>query len=41
MMVAMITSYASLEIAVKATDDGACDFIPKPFTPQELKSSDR
>ncbi len=38
-MVAMITSYASLEIAVKATDDGACDFIPKPFTPQELKSS--
>ncbi len=38
-MVAMITSYASLEIAVKATDDGAFDFIPKPFTPQELKSS--
>ncbi len=39
MMVAMITSYASLEVAVKATDDGAYDFIPKPFTPQELKSS--
>jgi len=39
MVVAMITSYASLEIAVKATDDGAYDFIPKPFTPQELKSS--
>jgi signal transduction histidine kinase len=39
MMVAMITSYASLEIAVKATDDGAYDFIPKPFTPQELKAS--
>lgn len=39
LMVAMITSYASLEIAVKATDDGAYDFIPKPFTPQELKSS--
>jgi two-component system sensor histidine kinase/response regulator len=38
-MVAMITSYASLEIAVKATDDGAFDFIPKPFTPQELKAS--
>jgi signal transduction histidine kinase len=35
----MITSYASLEIAVKATDDGAYDFIPKPFTPQELKAS--
>lgn len=38
-VVAMITSYASLEIAVKATNDGAYDFIPKPFTPQELKSS--
>ncbi len=38
-MVTMITSYASLEIAVKATHDGAYDFIPKPFTPQELKAS--
>lgn len=38
-MVAMITSYASIEIAVRATSDGATDFIPKPFTPQELKSS--
>jgi len=38
-IVAMITSYASLELAVKATTDGAYDFIPKPFTPQELKSS--
>ncbi|MBN1387101.1 MAG: hybrid sensor histidine kinase/response regulator [Bacteroidales bacterium] len=37
--IAMITSYASLEVAVKATRDGATDFIPKPFTPQELKSS--
>jgi signal transduction histidine kinase len=38
-IVVMITSYASLELAVKATNDGAYDFIPKPFTPQELKSS--
>ena len=38
-VVAMITSYASVDIAVKATSDGATDFIPKPFTPQELKSS--
>ena len=38
-MVAMITSYASLEIALQATGDGAYDFIPKPFTPQELKAS--
>jgi two-component system, sensor histidine kinase and response regulator len=38
-LVAMITSYASLEVAARATDDGARDFIPKPFTPAELKSS--
>ncbi|MEN8202036.1 MAG: ATP-binding protein [Bacteroidota bacterium] len=38
-MVAMITSYASMEIAARATDDGARDFIPKPFTPAELKAS--
>jgi signal transduction histidine kinase len=35
----MITSYASLELAVKATNIGAYDFVPKPFTPQELKAS--
>jgi len=38
-VVVMITSYASLELAVKATNDGAHDFIPKPFTPQDLRSS--
>lgn len=38
-IVMMITSYASLELAVKATSQGAYDFIPKPFTPQELKSA--
>lgn len=37
--VVMITSYASLELAVKATSEGAIDFVPKPFTPQELKAS--
>ncbi len=37
--VMMITSYASLDIAVKATNFGAFNFVPKPFTPQELKSS--
>jgi signal transduction histidine kinase len=35
----IITSYASLELAIKATSQGAYDFIPKPFTPQELKSA--
>lgn len=38
-IVVMITSYASLEVAVRATRDGAYDFIPKPFTPQELRAS--
>ncbi len=38
-IVMMITSYASLDLAVKATSHGAFDFIPKPFTPQELKTS--
>lgn len=38
-VVVMITSYASLELAVKATRDGAFDFIPKPFTPQEIRAS--
>jgi two-component system, sensor histidine kinase and response regulator len=37
--IVMITSYASLELAVKATREGAIDFVPKPFTPQELRSS--
>jgi two-component system sensor histidine kinase/response regulator len=37
--VMMITSYASLELAVKATDFGAYNFVPKPFTPQELKAA--
>lgn len=38
-LVIMITSYASIDIAVKATANGAFDFVPKPFSPQELKSS--
>ncbi len=38
-LVIMITSYASLELAVKATNIGAYDFVPKPFTSLELKSS--
>ncbi len=39
MAVMMITSYASLDLAVKATNYGAFNFVPKPFTPQELKSA--
>lgn len=37
--VMMITSHASLDLAVKATNNGAFNFVPKPFTPQELKSA--
>ena len=38
-MVMMITSYASLDLAVKATSNGAYNFIPKPFSPQELRGA--
>lgn len=34
----MMTAYASLEVAVSATKNGAYDFLAKPFTPQELKN---
>ncbi len=37
-MTIMITAYASLDVAISATKGGAFDFIPKPFTPDELKS---
>jgi two-component system, sensor histidine kinase and response regulator len=35
----MITAYASIETAVVATKRGAYDFLAKPFTPDELKST--
>lgn len=35
--VIMITAYASLDLAIKATSFGAYHFIPKPFTPLELR----
>lgn len=37
--VMMITSFASLDLAIKATRNGAYNFMPKPFTPQELRAS--
>ncbi len=33
----IITAYASIETAVRATKRGAYDMLPKPFTPAELK----
>jgi two-component system, sensor histidine kinase and response regulator len=41
MLIIMITAYASIETAVTATKQGAYDFLPKPFTPDELKSTIR
>lgn len=34
----MITGYPSIKTAVKAIKSGAYDYIPKPFTPGELRS---
>ncbi|MBN2433609.1 MAG: HAMP domain-containing histidine kinase [Acidobacteria bacterium] len=33
----MISAYASLDIAISATKNGAFDFLAKPFTPNELR----
>jgi NtrC-family two-component system response regulator AlgB len=35
--VVMITAYATIETAVEAMRRGAVDFLPKPFTPDELR----
>lgn len=37
----MITAYASLETAIAATKKGAFDFLPKPYTPEELRATIR
>lgn len=37
----MITAYATLDTAIAATKRGAYDFLAKPFTPEELKSTIR
>ena len=33
----MITGYGSIDKAIEAAKLGAYQFIPKPFTPEELK----
>ena len=35
----MMTAYASTDTAMKAIRIGALDYIPKPFTPAELRST--
>ena len=37
MAVVMITGYATVETAVASMKEGAYDYIPKPFTPDELR----
>ena len=37
----MITAFATISTAVRATKSGAFDFVPKPFTPAELKETVR
>ena len=41
MLTIMITAYASIETAITATRRGAYDFLPKPFTPADLKHTVR
>jgi signal transduction histidine kinase len=35
----IITAYASIETAIRATKSGAFDFLAKPFTPEEIRRS--
>src|SRR4030043_1130142 len=37
LLVVVITGYATVESAVEAMKKGAYDFIPKPFTPDQLR----
>lgn len=41
MLTVMITAYASIETAIAATKQGAYDFLPKPFTPADLRHTIR
>ncbi len=41
MLTIMITAFATIETAVRATKSGADDFIAKPFTPDELRETVR
>jgi signal transduction histidine kinase len=40
-MVIMVTAFATIETAVRATKSGAFDFLTKPFTPAELRDTVR
>jgi NtrC-family two-component system response regulator AlgB len=36
--VVIITAYASIDTAVEAMRRGACDYLPKPFTPDQIRA---
>jgi len=38
-LVIIITGYASIETAVEASRMGAVDYLPKPFTPEEIRTA--
>jgi len=38
-MVIIITGYASIETAIEASRMGAVDYLPKPFTPEEIRTA--
>ena len=37
LQVVIVTAYATIETAVEAMRRGACDYLPKPFTPDQLR----
>src|SRR5882724_4709056 len=37
MKIIVITAFASFDLAVQAIQRGACNFLPKPFTPEQLR----
>ncbi len=41
LLTVMVTAFATLETAIRATKFGAFDFLAKPFTPEELKETVR
>jgi DNA-binding NtrC family response regulator len=38
-MVIIITGYASIETAVESSRMGVVDYLPKPFTPDEIRNA--
>src|SRR5689334_22646277 len=37
----VVTAYATFESAVEAMKRGACDYLPKPFTPDQVRAATR